>query len=165
LDSDLANNALFADPLLFNTSSLGENNDEAYQIQNSSPAIGNGFLIHGSTDTIDYLQHNGGLDYFGNNVSLTIPSNIGAFNGSGLVHVLNNVKDDVTLYPSVTNNYVNISTNGYSGSIETLIYGLNGQFLGVQKGKKLSFVQYNAGTYFCVVGCGDKYVRMRIVKL
>ena len=165
LDSDLANNALFTDPLLFNTSSLGENNDEAYQIQNSSPAIGNGFLIHGSTDTIDYLQHNGGLDYFGNNVSLTIPSNIGAFNGSGLVHVLNNVKDDVTLYPSVTNNYVNISTNGCSGLVETLIYGLNGQFLGVQKGKKLSFVQYNAGTYFCVVGCGDKYVRMRIVKL
>ena len=165
LDSDLANNALYADPLLFNTSSLGENNDEVYQIQNSSPAIGSGFLIHGSSDTADYLQHNGGLDYFGNNVSLSIPSNVGASNSSGLAHALHTVEDDVTLYPSITQNYVNISINEYSGPIQTAIYGLNGEHLGIQKGQKLSLDRYNAGTYFCVVHYLDKYITMKIVKL
>ena len=165
LDSDLANNALYADPLLFNTSSLGENNDEVYQIQNSSPAIGSGFLINGSSDTADYLQHNGGLDYFGNNVSLSIPSNVGASNSSGLANALHTVEDDVTLYPSITQNYVNISINEYSGPIQTAIYGLNGEHLGIQKGKKLSLDRYNAGTYFCVVHYLDKYITMKIVKL
>ena len=80
LDSSLKNNALFGDPLLLNSVYLGENNPHAYQIQNNSPAIGSGFLINGSTDTLNYLQHNGGLDYFGNNVSHQSPSNIGAFN-------------------------------------------------------------------------------------
>ena len=61
---------------------MGENNPEAYQIQNGSPAIGSGFLINGSNDSINYLQHNGGLDYFGNIVSHNLPSNIGAFNGT-----------------------------------------------------------------------------------
>ena len=61
---------------------MGENNPEAYQIHNASPAIGSGFLINGSTDTTNYLEHNGGLDYFGNSVSHNSASNIGAFNGS-----------------------------------------------------------------------------------
>ena len=82
LDSDLENNALYVDPLLLNSDYMGENNPEAYQIQNGSPAIGSGFLINGSNDSINYLQHNGGLDYFGNIVSHNFPSNIGAFNGT-----------------------------------------------------------------------------------
>ena len=82
LDSDLENNALYEDPMLLNSFYMGENNPQAYQIQNGSPAIGNGFLINGSNDSINYLQHNGGLDYFGNIVSHSFPSNIGAFNGT-----------------------------------------------------------------------------------
>ena len=82
LDSDLENNALYEDPMLLNSFYMGENNPQAYQIQNGSPAIGNGFLINGSNDSINYLQHNGGLDYFGNIVSHNFPSNIGAFNGT-----------------------------------------------------------------------------------
>ena len=85
LDSDLENNALYEDPLLLNSVYLGENNPEAYQIQNGSPAIGTGFLINGSTDTTNYLEHNGGLDFFGNSVSHHLPSNIGAFNGNGSI--------------------------------------------------------------------------------
>jgi hypothetical protein len=83
LDSDFENNALYGDPLLLNLTYLGENNPEAYQIHNGSPAIGSGFLINGSNDTTNYLEHNGGLDYFGNSVSHNFPSNIGAFNGAG----------------------------------------------------------------------------------
>ena len=85
LDSDLENNALYGDPLLLNSVYLGENNPEAYQIQNGSPAIGTGFLINGSTDTTNYIEHNGGLDYFGNSVSHNLPSNIGAFNGTASI--------------------------------------------------------------------------------
>ena len=69
--------------MLLNLDYLGENNPEAYQIHNGSPAIGSGFLINGSTDTTNYLEHNGGFDYFGNSVSHNFPSNIGAFNGVG----------------------------------------------------------------------------------
>ena len=82
LDSDLENNALYVDPLLLNSDYMGENNPEAYKIENGSPAIGSGFLINGSNDSTNYLQHNGGLDYFGNIVSHSFPSNIGAFNGT-----------------------------------------------------------------------------------
>ena len=91
LDSDLENNALYEDPMLLNSFYMGEDNPQAYQIQNGSPAIGNGFLINGSNDSINYLQHNGGLDYFGNIVSHSFPSNIGAFNGTifnlSLIHI------------------------------------------------------------------------------
>ena len=93
LDSDLENNALYGDPLLLNSDYMGENNPEAYQIHNSSPAIGSGFLINGSTDTTNYLEHNGGLDYFGNSVSHNFPSNIGAFNGT-----VSNGPDEQVLY-------------------------------------------------------------------
>ncbi|MEU1191262.1 LamG domain-containing protein [Streptomyces sp. NPDC005859] len=44
----------------------------AYKLQPGSPAIGAGTLISG----------NGGLDFFGNTVSTTAASNIGAYNGS-----------------------------------------------------------------------------------
>ena len=100
LDSDLENNALYQDPLLLNSVYLGENDPQAYQIQDGSPAIGSGFLINGSNDTINYLEHNGGLDYFGNSVSHNSPSNIGAFNGNGFIDILEteleNANDSIT---------------------------------------------------------------------
>ena len=58
---------------------MGENNPQAYQIQNVSPAIASGFLINGSNDSINYLQHNGGLDYFGNIVSHNFPTHYWCF--------------------------------------------------------------------------------------
>jgi hypothetical protein len=165
LDPDLANNAMFGNPMLMNASSLGENNAEAYQIQSSSPGVGNGFLINGSTDTIDYLQHNGGLDYFGNSVSHSAPSNIGAFNGASLVDVLTSTVEEVRLYPSLTRDYVSVSIEDYLGSVETVIYSLSGTLMGMQNGVKLSFKQYNSGTYFCVIRYGDKHKTMRVVKV
>ena len=113
IDSDLENNAIYGNPLLHNSIYLGDDDPEAYQIQNNSPAINNGYLINGSNDTINYLEHNGGLDYFGNSVSHNFPSNIGAFNGSGSVNFLELNSEDVKLYPSITEKYVNISINDY----------------------------------------------------
>ena len=80
-----------------------------YKIQNNSPAIGSGFLINGSSDTLNYLQHNGGLAYFGNSVSHQFPSNIGAYNGCGPINILEINVEDLKLYPSVTDDYINIS--------------------------------------------------------
>ena len=99
IDSDLENNAIYGNPLLFNSIYLGNDDPDAYQIQNNSPAINNGYLINGSNDTINYLEHNGGLDYFGNSVSHYLPSNIGAFNGSGSVNILELNLEDVNALP------------------------------------------------------------------
>ena len=165
LDSDLENNALYGDPLLLNSVNLGENNPNAYKIENNSPASGSGFLINGSTDSTNYLQHNGGLDYFGNSVSHHFPSNIGAFNGSEPMDMLAINLDDIKLYPSVTDDYVNISIKEYSGPIQTEIYGLSGDFMGIQVGNKLSFKEFDSGIYFCVVIYGGKNNTLRIVKL
>ena len=165
LDSDLISNALYGDPLLLNTSILGEENPEAYQIYNSSPAYGNGFLVNGSNDTTDYLHHNGGLDYFGNPVSHSIAPNIGAFNGTALADVLAIQTTDLKLYPSLTRDYVNISIEGHLGPVETTIYALNGTVMGVQNGMRLTLKGFNSGTYLCVVRYGQKYETMRVVKL
>ena len=165
LDSDLISNALYGDPLLLNTSILGEENPEAYQIYNSSPAYGNGFLVNGSNDTTDYLHHNGGQDYFGNPVSHSIAPNIGAFNGTALADVLAIQTTDLKLYPSLSRDYVNISIEGHLGPVETTIYALNGTVMGVQNGMRLTLKGFNSGTYLCVVRYGQKYETMRVVKL
>lgn len=165
LDNDLANNAFYEDPLLFNSNFLGENNPEAYQIQDNSPAIGNGFLINGSNDTANYLQHNGGLDYFGNSVSHNIPSNIGAYNGASYMNIFTANVDDLKFYPSVTDDYVNLSIREYSEPIKTEIYALNGDFLDVQYGDKLSFNKFDTGIYFCSVYYKNKCTIIKIVKL
>ena len=165
LDNELRNNAIYGDPLLLNTFYYGENNDEAYQVQSNSPAIGSGFLINGSTDSINYLQHNGGLDYFGNSVSHNLPSNIGAYNGSGATNILEINKDKIKFYPSVTKDNVNISIEEYSGTIKTEIYTLSGDFIAVQCGNKLSFEKYKSGTYFCVITYANKNKTLKVVKI
>ena len=165
LDSNLENNALYGNPLLLNSVSLGANNPAEYQIYNNSPAINSGFLINGSIDTTNYLEHNGGLDYFGNSVSHHFPSNIGAFNGSGPMNILEKNIDDIKIYPNVTDDYVNISIQDYSGIIQTEIYELSGDFLGMQSGSKLSFNKYKSGIYFCRIIYADKNKTLRVVKL
>ena len=165
LDSDLENNAIYGDPLLLNTVYYGEDNPLAYQIQNNSLAINNGFLINGSADTTNYLEHNGGLDYFGNSVSHNLSSNIGAFNGTGTVDILEVKIDDIKLHPSVTHDFVNISIQNYSGPIKTEIYGLNGDFIVLKNGNRFSLKKYNPGIYYCVVIYEDKRRTFRLVKL
>ena len=165
LDSDLENNAFYENPMLLNLNYLGENNPEAYQIQNNSPAIGNGFLINGSNDTINYINHNGGRDYFGNNVSHDFPSNIGAYNGDESVDILLSKEDQLEIYPSVTFDYVNISIIDYAGLIKTEIFSLSGGFLDIQTGDMLSFNKFNPGTYLCFISYENKIKLLKVVKL
>ena len=44
--------------------------------------IGKGILITGSNDVKNFINNNGGRDYFGNSVSNSEKPNIGAYNGS-----------------------------------------------------------------------------------
>ena len=151
--------------MLLNSNYLGENNPLAYKIQNNSPAVGNGFLINGSNDTLNYLKHNGGLDYFGNSVSHNYPSNIGAFNGEETTDILALKFDDLKIFPTITNDFVNISIENYSGSIMTKIYSLDGEFLEVQSGDKLSLNEFNSGIYFCLINYKNKIKSIKVVKL
>ena len=165
LDSDFENNAMYLDPMFINSEFLGENSPEVYQIQNISPAVGSGFLINGSNDTTNYLENNGGLDYFGNSVSHDFPSNIGAFNGTSVTNILEIKDDDVKIYPSVTDNYVNISIQDYLGPIQTEIFDLSGNFKGIHRGDKISLKNFNSGIYFCVISYREKNKTFKIVKL
>jgi|TARA_B100001105_G_scaffold254406_1_gene250190 hypothetical protein len=70
---------IFVDPKLVNP---GSTNLDDYKLQPGSPAIGKGILINGSTDSKNFIQNNGGRDYFGNSVSNSEKPNIGAYNGS-----------------------------------------------------------------------------------
>ena len=73
--------------------------------------------------------------------------------------------EDIKLYPSVTDDYVKISIQDYSGPIKTEIYAMNGDFMGAQIGNNLSFKKFNSGIYFCVVIYGEKNKTLRVVKL
>ena len=95
----------------------------------------------------------------------TFPSNIGAVNSYGSTDILTIKVDDIKLYPSVTDDCVNISIQEYSGTIQTEIYALSGDFIGVQSGNKLSFKKYNSGIYFCVAIYADKKKTLRVVRL
>lgn len=70
---------IMVDPKLINPGSLDPND---YKLKSDSPAIGKGFLINGSNDSKDFIQNNGGRDYYGNPVSNSEKPNIGAHNGS-----------------------------------------------------------------------------------
>ena len=53
-----------------------------FQLQNSSPALQSGTLISGSANTLDFLENNGGRDFFGQPVSNTLLPSIGALQSS-----------------------------------------------------------------------------------
>ena len=165
LDSDLENNAFYSDPMLLNSNYLGENNPDAYKIQNKSPAIGNGFLINGSNDTINYLKNNGGLDYFGNSVSHNVPSNIGAYNGEESMNILTLKLDELKIFPSLTDDFVNISIDNYFGPITTEIYSLGGECLDIQYTDRLSFNSFNSGVYVCLIFYENKFKTVKVVRI
>jgi hypothetical protein len=82
LDSDLLTNAVFLAPQLLATSDTPIQSELNYQPSPSSPAMGNGVLISGSDDPWDFLNNNGGRDFFGQPISSTTAPTIGALQSS-----------------------------------------------------------------------------------
>ena len=119
----------------------------------------------GSNDSINYLEHNGGLDYFGNSVSHYLPSNIGAFNGELSTNILTLKLDELKIFPSLTDDYVNISIDNYFGPITTEIYSLGGKFLDVQFGDRLSFNSFDPGVYVCLIFYENNFKSVKVVRL
>jgi len=63
-------------------SNAGGNSANDYKLKSGSPALNSGFIINGSSDVKNYIQNNGGRDYFGNAVTSDSKPNIGAYNGN-----------------------------------------------------------------------------------
>ena len=165
LDSDLMNNAIFENPQLVNSFNQGVNNPLFYKIQNSSIAIGNGKLISGSNDSTNYLNNNGGKDYFGNLVSNSLPPNIGAYNGESLSGY-NTLKEQlIYAYPTATIDYLQLKSKSSKGPFETYIYDVNGKYISNQIGDKISLINFKKGIYLLKVKFGDKVEKLRVIKL
>ncbi len=165
LDSDLMNNAIFENPQLVNSFNQGVNNPLFYKIQNSSIAIGNGKLISGSNDSTNYLNNNGGKDYFGNLVSNSLLPNIGAYNGESLSGY-NTLKEQlIYAYPTATIDYLQLKSKSSKGPFETYIYDVNGKYISYQIGDKISLINFKKGIYLLKVKFGDKVEKLRVIKL
>ena len=165
LDSDLMNNAIFENPQLVNSFNQGVNNPLFYKIQNSSIAIGNGKLISGSNDSTNYLNNNGGKDYFGNLVSNSLLPNIGAYNGES-PSGYNTLKEQlIYAYPTATIDYLQLKSKSSKGPFETYIYDLNGKYISNQIGDKISLINLKKGIYLLKVKFGDKVEKLRVIKL
>ena len=67
------------DPLLSNA---GGSSADDYKLKSGSPALKSGFLINGSSEYKNFIQNNGGKDFYGNDVSDSEKPNIGAYNGN-----------------------------------------------------------------------------------
>ena len=165
LDTDLINNALWGDPALLNPSMLGIDDPSMYQIQSQSPVIGMGKLISGSTDPLNFLQNNGGMDYFGNLVSSTASPNIGASNHLNTLIENQSKKDKVIAYPTFTIDEVSLKIEGFNGDLSTKIYGTNGKLISTQKGEMISMKKYKKGIYILEVHYNNQMERIRVLKL
>ena len=82
LDQRLTSNALYTDPKL---QQPGADWASMYKLLSGSSAKYAGAVIAGSYDQLNYSQNNGGLDFFGNVVSDTLPPHIGAYNTNELL--------------------------------------------------------------------------------
>jgi hypothetical protein len=159
------NNAIFEDPHLVNTISQGVNDPLLYKVQNTSIAIGSGKLISGSNDSKNYLNNNGGMDYFGNLVSNTSPPNIGAFNGHNISSYNSLEKQTIIAYPSVTFNNIQLKSKSVKGPFETYIYDLNGKLIGKQLGENISLINFQKGIYLLKVKFGKEEEDLRVIKI
>jgi len=165
LDTDLINNALWGDPALLNPSMLGVDDPFMYQIQSQSPVIGMGKLISGSTDPLNFLQNNGGMDYFGNLVSSTVSPNIGASNHLNTLIENQSKKNKVIAYPTFTIDEVSLKIEDFNGDLTTKIFGSNGKLISTQNGEMISMKKYKKGIYILEVHYNNQMERIRVLKL
>ena len=110
LDEDLWNSAIYEDPELINSDPLGSDDPTYYNVSNGSIAINQGRLVNGSDELTDYLENNGGRDFFGNIVSSDTPTTIGAcnYNETNEFDLSNIIESSVVTYPNPTSTEINI---------------------------------------------------------
>ena len=165
LDVDLMNNALYNNPNLLNPSPLGVDNPQLYQLQNNSIAIGAGKLINGSLDSTNYLQNNGGRDFFGNVVSSIDPPSIGAYNGTTLNLSTNLEANEIIAYPSITTGEIFLEIKNNGEKIQTKIYSITGNYLTLQEGETINLESFPEGIYILIVQHGTTTEQFKVVKI
>ena len=123
-----------------------------------------GKLISGSTDTLNFIQNNGGMDYFGNFVSSTAPPNIGASNFFSTL-IESKFKNKVHASPTITVDEVKLSVDNFSGELIIHIYDINGKRVSTQIGDTVSMYKYEKGLYILEVQYNHLNERITILKL
>ena len=73
--------------------------------------------------------------------------------------------DELKIFPSLTDDYVNISIDNYFGPITTEIYSLGGECLDVQYTDRLSFNSFNSGVYVCLIFYENKFKTVKVVRI
>lgn len=158
-DSDLLSNAIYTDPLYM---SPGDNNPDSYQLLDGSPSFETGYLINGSTDFWNFLQNNGGVDYFGNPVSNTTAPSRGAFNGTPLLSVNEFNQDNLIYFPNPTTNNITFKTK--SSNINISVYDITGRFLTSTSNNTVNLEKYPSGIYLFKVEYNGLVETVRIIK-
>lgn len=102
-ESYRGSNALTLNPL-FKEEVISDS--AGFILQMGSPAIGAGKIIYNAMvlPPADFFDNNGGVDFYGNMVSGSVPPNIGAYNGKGeVVSGLkrSDVKPELNIFPNL----------------------------------------------------------------
>ena len=161
-DSDLITNAIYTDPLF---QSPGSNDPEMYKLLEGSPSLGTGYLINGSSNPIDYLNHNGGHDFFGNPVSDFEVPNIGAYNGSGITVGVNDYElNTIIFYPNPTKGKIYMKTQNNIDDLSIQIFNMHGEFLKMTNNKELNLETYANGVYLLKINYRGSVENIKIIK-
>jgi len=127
-----------------------------YKLQSDSSIIGQGILINGSSDSTNFVQNNGGRDYFGNTVSDSHNPNIGAFNlwaPTSTNHniVMSETADEWTITAQGTDltnsifiGHATTATTGFESATGNTAFGV-GALDGIKKGDNNTAIGFNAG--------------------
>ena len=136
-----------------------------YQLAIDSPAIGAGRII----------PDNGGIDFFGNQVSATEAPNIGADNGKQITGIFStelNEKELFQICPNITETYIHLNNTKALQNARVSIASLTGHVIEV---KNFSYLMdgetsfdvsnYKPGMYILTLDNGDKRQSKRFIKL
>jgi len=76
----------------------------------------------------------------------------------------NNYLNDIILHPNPSNDQITIQTDGYNGPIQSKIFDLRSNLLGVYNTKSISLQEYAKGIYIVKIFFGDKVKEVKVVK-
>ncbi|QNM84316.1 T9SS type A sorting domain-containing protein [Polaribacter pectinis] len=161
LETELQNNAIYTNPQFV---SVGDNDPDSYKLASGSTSIGAGKLINGSTNFWNFLQNNGGLDYFGNLVSSTSVPNIGAYNGAPVLGLNQFKEKSLTYFPNPTNGKITFKTNTSNNKLIVSIYDVTGRFLKNTFTNTVNLEHYPQGIYLLKVTYDSHVETVRIIK-
>ena len=170
LDENLWNNAIYEDPELINTDPLGIDDPAYYNVSNESIAINQGRIVNGSDELTDYLENNGGRDFFGNIVSSNTPPTIGAcnYNETSEFDLSNIISSSVVAYPNPTSSEINIELGLLSsGNYVISIFDSKGdEVYSIEENTsslKIDVSHFSKGVYHILISNKRNYINKKVI--